>query len=83
MTKALAIELAARNVRVNCVAPGMIETDMSKNVRELAGDEITARIPMKRFGTTKDIANAVVFLASEQASYITGSIIHVDGGLSV
>lgn len=83
MTKALAVELAARNVRVNCVAPGMIETDMSKNVRELAGDEITARIPMKRFGTTKDISNAVVFLASEQASYITGSIIHVDGGLSV
>jgi 3-oxoacyl-[acyl-carrier protein] reductase len=83
MTKALAVELAARNVRVNCVAPGMIETDMSKNVRDLAGDEITARIPMKRFGTTKDIANAVVFLASEQASYITGSIIHVDGGLSV
>lgn len=83
MTKALAIELAARNVRVNCVAPGMIETDMSKSVRDLAGDEITARIPMKRFGTTQDIANAVIFLAGEQASYITGTIIHVDGGLSV
>lgn len=83
LTKALAVELAPRGVRVNCVAPGMIETDMSKTVRDLAGDEIIGRIPMKRFGTPKDIAQAVLFLASDQASYITGNILHVDGGLCV
>lgn len=83
LTKALAVELAPRGVRVNCVAPGMIETDMSKNIRDLAGDEIVARIPMKRIGTPKDIAQAVMFLASDQASYITGNILHVDGGLCV
>lgn len=83
LTKALAVELAPRGVRVNCVAPGMIETDMSKNVRDLAGDEIVARIPMKRIGTPKDIAQAVMFLASDHASYITGNILHVDGGLCV
>lgn len=83
LTKALAVELAPRGVRVNCVAPGVIETDMSKNIRDLAGDEIVARIPMKRIGTPKDIAQAVMFLASDQASYITGNILHVDGGLCV
>lgn len=83
LTKALAVELAPRGVRVNCVAPGMIETDMSKTVRDLAGDEIVGRIPMKRFGTPKDIAQAVMFLASDQASYIAGNILHVDGGLCV
>jgi 3-oxoacyl-[acyl-carrier protein] reductase len=83
LTKALAVELAPRGVRVNCVAPGMIETDMSKNVRDLAGDEIVSRIPMKRIGTPKDIAQAVMFLASDQSSYITGNILHVDGGLCV
>lgn len=83
LTKALAVELAPRGVRVNCVAPGMIETDMSKNIRDLAGDEIVARIPMKRIGTPKDIAQAVMFLASDQATYITGNILHVDGGLCV
>jgi 3-oxoacyl-[acyl-carrier protein] reductase len=61
----------------------MIETDMSKTVRDLAGNEIVGRIPMKRFGTPKDIAQAVLFLASDQASYITGNILHVDGGLCV
>jgi len=83
LTKALAVELAPRGVRVNCVAPGMIETDMSKHVRDLAGDEIVAKIPMKRFGTAKDIAHAVLFLTSDHASYITGNILHVDGGLCV
>lgn len=83
LTKALAVELAPRNVRVNCVAPGMIETDMSKNVRDLAGDEIINRIPLKRFGTTRDITNAVMFLAGEQSSYVTGNVLHVDGGLCV
>jgi len=83
MTKALAIELAPRNIRVNCVAPGMIETDMSKDVRALAGDEILQRIPLKRYGQPAEVAAVVKFLSSKAASYITGSVIHVDGGLIV
>lgn len=83
LTKALAVELASRNVRVNCVAPGMIETEMSKTVRDLAGDEIIDRIPIKRFGTTRDVTKAVMFLAGEQSSYITGNVLHVDGRLCV
>ncbi len=81
MTKALAVELASRKIRVNCVAPGMIETDMSKTVREQAGDEVMARILMKRFGNPNDIADAVMFLASDRCSYITGEVLHVDGGI--
>jgi 3-oxoacyl-[acyl-carrier protein] reductase len=83
MTKALAIELAPRNIRVNCVAPGLIETDMSKDVRALAGDEILQRIPLKRYGQPAEVAAVVKFLSSKAASYITGSVIHVDGGLIV
>ncbi len=83
MTKALAIELAPRNIRVNCVAPGLIETDMSKEIRALAGDEILQRIPLKRYGQPTEVASVVKFLSSKAASYITGSVIHVDGGLIV
>ena len=83
MTKALAVELAPRNIRVNCIAPGMIETDMSKELRDLAGDQILARIPLKRYGRPEEIAKAALFLASDQASYITGTTLHVDGGLIV
>ncbi len=81
MTKALSHELSSRKIRVNCVAPGMIETDMSKEVRELAGDMVLERIPLKRFGSPDDIADAVLFLASDRSSYITGEILHVDGGI--
>ncbi len=81
MTKALAVELSARNIRVNAVAPGMIDTDMSKNVRDLAGDEILSKILLKRYGTPQDIANAVAFLASDAAAYVTGTVLHVDGGI--
>jgi len=83
MTKALAVELAPRNIRVNCVAPGMIVTDMSKEVRDLAGDQILARIPLKRYGNPDEVAAAVRFLASDDAAYITGTTLHVDGGLIV
>lgn len=81
LTKALAVELAPKNIRVNCVAPGMIETDMSKDVRQLAGDQILDRILLRRYGTAADVANAVLFLASDLAGYVTGTVLHVDGGI--
>jgi 3-oxoacyl-[acyl-carrier protein] reductase len=81
LTKALAVELAPKNIRVNCVAPGMIDTDMSKDVRQLAGDQILSRILLKRYGTPQDIANAVLFLASDLSAYMTGTVMHVDGGI--
>lgn len=82
-TRGLALELAKRNVTVNAVAPGMIETKMSEQVRNLAGDLILKGIPVKRYGQVADIANAVLFLASEEASYITGQVLCVDGGMTV
>ena len=83
-TRALAVELAARNVTVNAVAPGFIATDMSAAVRNKAGDLIEKKyIPMKRIGTPEDIARAVVFLASDDAAYMTGQVLTVDGGLSL
>ena len=70
-------------MRVNAVAPGMIETDMSQVVRGVAGDQIKKLIPMKRIGQPEDIAAAVTFLASEDAAYLTGQVLRVDGGLSL
>jgi 3-oxoacyl-[acyl-carrier protein] reductase len=82
-TRALAVELAPRKIAVNAVAPGVIETEMSEAVRELAGDEVRARILMKRFGKPEEIAHAVWFLASDYASYITGQVLTVDGGFKM
>ena len=82
-TKALAVELSPRNIRVNAVAPGVIETDMSKDVREMASDETLSRILLKRYGNVDDIAHAVTFLASPFADYITGEVLHVDGGFKM
>jgi len=82
-TRALAVEVAGRNVTVNAVAPGFIETDMSEAVRNKAGDLIKKMIPAKRLGKPEDIAATVVFLCSPAASYITGQVITVDGGLSL
>lgn len=83
LTKALAVELAPRKIRVNAVAPGVIETDMSKDVRELAGEEVLGKILLKRYGKPAEVAHAVVFLASRYADYITGEILHVDGGFKM
>lgn len=81
LTRALAAELAPKNITVNAVAPGMIETEMSREVRELAGDKILPYIMLNRYGRPEDIAAAVAFLASPDADYITGEVLRVDGGL--
>jgi 3-oxoacyl-[acyl-carrier protein] reductase len=80
-TKALALEVASRNVTVNAVAPGLIDTDMTRAIAEGAHEEWAARIPLKRLGTPEDVANAVVFLASDEAAYITGHVLAVNGGM--
>jgi 3-oxoacyl-[acyl-carrier protein] reductase len=82
-TRALAVELASRRITVNCVAPGVIETEMSQQVREMAGDEVKARILLRRYGRPQEVADAVWFLASRFADYITGEILHVDGGFKM
>jgi 3-oxoacyl-[acyl-carrier protein] reductase len=80
-TKSLAKEVGMRGVRVNAVAPGYIETDMTKAVNEKAREAWLEQIPLKRPGQTQDVANAVLFLASDMSTYITGQVIGVDGGL--
>ena len=82
-TRALAVELASRKITVNAVAPGVIETEMSQDVRELAGDAVTARILLKRYGKPEEVAYAVWFLASRFADYVTGQIINIDGGFKM
>ncbi|MEO8484843.1 MAG: 3-oxoacyl-ACP reductase family protein [Betaproteobacteria bacterium] len=82
-TRALAVELGPRHIRVNAVAPGVIDTEMSKEVRELAGDEALKRIVLRRYGTVDEVAHAVWFLASDLAAYVTGTVLHVDGGFKM
>ncbi|MDP4177554.1 MAG: 3-oxoacyl-[acyl-carrier-protein] reductase [Bacillota bacterium] len=81
MTKSAAKELGARNITVNAVAPGFIETDMTDMLSDKIKDSILNTVPIKRPGKPEDVANAVAFLASEEASYITGHILNVDGGM--
>ena len=81
MTRSLARELGSRGVTVNCVAPGFIETDMTKSLTEAQTSALMAQIPLGRLGHASDIAHAVAFLASPQASYITGTELHVNGGM--
>jgi 3-oxoacyl-[acyl-carrier protein] reductase len=83
LTRALAAEVAPRNITVNAVAPGVIETEMSETVRERAEDQVKSKILLRRFGSVNDVAGAVVFLASRHADYITGHILNVDGGFKM
>ena len=81
MSRSLARELGSRNINVNCVAPGFIETDMTKEISEGNTDFLTSQIPLGRLGKPNEIAEVVNFLVSDQANYITGQTIHVNGGL--
>lgn len=80
-TKSLAKEIASRNIFVNAVAPGFIETNMTDVLKDDVKQEIAKNIPLKRMGTAQDVANVVKFLASDDSSYITGQVINVDGGM--
>ena len=80
-TKSLAKEVASRNILVNAVAPGFIQTNMTDVLKDEVKDEIAKNIPLKRMGTAQDVANVVKFLASDDSSYITGQVINIDGGM--
>lgn len=82
-TKSLAKELGSRNILVNAVAPGYVQTSMTAVLSDKVKDTIKSQIPLGRMGETKDVANLVKFLASEDSSYITGQVIHVDGGMLI
>ena len=81
MSKSLAIEYAKKNITVNCISPGFIVSDMTMGIADKVKLYLTSRIPMGKFGTGEDVSNCVAFLSSEQASYVTGETIHVNGGM--
>ncbi len=81
MTKSLSQELASRNITVNCIAPGFIDTPMTSDLDENRKGKVLESIPANRFGSPKDLSTAILFLASEESSYITGQTIHINGGL--
>ncbi len=81
MSRALARELGSRNITVNCVAPGLIDTDMTKALDDKQRDALLANVPLGRLGSPRDVAAAVAFLASAGAAYVTGTTIHVNGGM--
>ena len=81
LTKSAAKELASRNITVNAIAPGFIETDMTAALSERVREAILAQIPLARFGQAEDVAAAAAFLASEESRYMTGQTLHVDGGM--
>tara|TARA_B100000287_G_scaffold423978_1_gene467991 strand:- start:4010 stop:4744 length:735 start_codon:yes stop_codon:yes gene_type:complete len=81
MTKSLAIEYAKKNITLNCVSPGFIQTKMTDNIAENIKEILISKIPMAKLGTGNDVANTVAFLSSDAASYITGETIHVNGGM--
>jgi 3-oxoacyl-[acyl-carrier protein] reductase len=80
LTRSLALEYGGRNIRVNAVVPGIIETAMTENIKDSLREQMLAQIPVKRFGRPEEVASAVLFLASDDASYISGATLHVNGG---
>jgi 3-oxoacyl-[acyl-carrier protein] reductase len=83
MTKAIALEVASRGITANCIAPGMIETAMTDKLADGARDAMLAMIPLKRPGTPDEVAACAVFLASDEARYVTGQTLHVNGGMAM
>jgi 3-oxoacyl-[acyl-carrier protein] reductase len=83
MTKALAAEVASRGITANCIAPGLIETAMTEDLGEEAREAMLSRIPVRRIGVPEDVACCAVFLASDEAAYVTGQTLHVNGGLAM
>lgn len=81
LTKSAAKELASRGITINAIAPGMIETDMTRDLTDKVKDEMAKQIPLRRFGQAEDVAEAAAFLVSDSAAYITGQVLHVDGGM--
>ena len=81
MSRALAREVGSRNITVNCIAPGFIDTDMTKSLPEEVVANMLKQIPLSRFGNPEDVAAAAAFLASPKAAYITGTVVHVNGGM--
>jgi 3-oxoacyl-[acyl-carrier protein] reductase len=81
LTRAIAVEVASRNITVNAVAPGFIETPMTDSLSQEMKDKVRALIPLGRFGSDRDVATAIVFLASDEAAYITGQVLRVNGGM--
>src|SRR6185503_5348088 len=83
MLKSVAAEYARRNITANCIAPGIIASAMTDKLNEKQREAIMARVPMARLGTPQDIASAAVYLASDEAAYVTGQTIHVNGGMAM
>jgi 3-oxoacyl-[acyl-carrier protein] reductase len=83
MSKALAAEVATRGITVNCVAPGFIETAMTERLDESQRERLAAAIPMRRMGSADEVAACVAFLASDEAAYVTGQTLHVNGGMAM
>ena len=83
LTKSLAKEVGKRNITVNCIAPGIIETDMIADLSDAIKTDYLKRIPLKKFGKPEDIGKMILFLCSDEASYITGQTFYIDGGMSL
>ena len=81
MSKSLALEYSKKNININCISPGFIKTAMTEKIDDKFKDTIISKIPSGRLGEPKDIANAVIFLASDQSDYINGETLHVNGGM--